>query len=313
MSPGKLTEMATKAPTTPTRVRDADGFGGLVPTGAVARSAETLVAALGVEHHVDGVAVSVVVLSDAPGILEWDADVGANVRDDRGERYDAQIVASTSGLGQLTGTLWIAPALPAEARRLELVVDGLARINPTRGGGRGVARPLTGGPWNLVIELIPDRTVADVPAGPTAPAGAVPPASVPVRSYGTFVDVVPVGQARLAGDVAVCAMGIERYWDRAVLSLTALGPSTNTSIAPAIGRARIEVWDDRGRAYQVAAVQGAARDGWSEVALEVLPAVPPDVAVLGIRVTEIPRGTEASGRATIPGPFTFGVRLPPGD
>ena len=41
-------------------------------------------------------------------------------------------------------------------------------------------------------------------------------------------------------------------------------------ITPGVGR--VEVWDDRGRRYQVAPIHGAARPGWSETSLEVVAA-----------------------------------------
>ncbi len=302
--------MATTAPPMREHVRDAVGFGGLVPTGAVARGGDTLVAALGVEHHADGAVVPLVVLSGAPGLVEWDPAMGLSIRDDHGDGYQAHALTSASSLGQLAVTLWVEPALPSDARRLDLVVDGLARINPTRGGGRGVSRPLVGGPWSLVVDLLPERTVADVP--PEAKAGLMPgqAGSVPIRAHGVFVDVVPVGQARLGDGIAVCVQAIERYWDRAVATLVALGPAGDEANAPAIGRAVIAVWDDRGHRYRVTPVQGVARGVWSEVAVEIVPAIPPDAAVLAIHVSDVPRGPDSGRRSEVPGPFTFGIRLP---
>ena len=302
--------MATTAPPARDHVRDALGFGGLVPTGAVARGGETLVGALGVEHHADVTVVPLLILSDAPGLVEWEPSMGLSIRDDRGDRYDAHTLTSASSLGQLCVTLWVAPALPADARRLELVVDGLARINPTRGGGRGVARPLTGGPWSLVVDLLPQRTVADVPSEPAD--GPVPghAASVPVRAHGMFVDVVPAGQARLGDGIAVCVQAIERYWDRSVATLVALGPPDDEANAPAIGRAAIGVWDDRGHRYAVTPIQGVARGVWSEVAVEIVPAIPPDAGVLAIQVSDVPRGPDSIRSNLVPGPFTFGIKLP---
>ena len=302
--------MATTAPPTREHLRDAVGFGGIVPTGAVARGGDTLVAALGVEHHADGTVVPLLALSDAPGLLEWNPSMGLVIRDDRGDRYEAHVLTSASSLGQLCVTLWIEPALPPDARRLELVVDGVVRINPTRGGGGGVARPLAGGPWSLLIDLLPERTVADAPPQPAA--GSLPGQadSVPIRAHGVFIDVVPVGQARLGSGIAVCVLAVERYWDRAVATLVALGPTGDEGNAPAIGRARIEVWDDRGHTYRVTPVQGASRGAWSEVAAEIVPAIPPDADALAMRVSDLPLGADSGRRNDVPGPFTFGIRLP---
>ena len=302
--------MTTTAPPTREHLRDAVGFGGIVPTGAVARGGDTLVAALGVEHHADGAVVPLLALSDAPGLLEWDPSMGLAIRGDRGDRYEADVLTSASSLGQLCTTLWIEPALPPEARRLELVVDGLVRINPTHGGGQGVARSLVGGPWSLVIDLVPQRTVADMPPQPDEAPPPGQAGSVPVRARGVFVDVVPAGQARLGSGIAVCVMAVERYWDRAVATLVALGSAGDTADAPAIGRARIDVWDDRGHRYRVTPVQGASRGMWSEVAAEIVPAIPPDAGVLAIRVSDLPLGMDSRRRSSVPGPFTFGIRLP---
>lgn len=303
--------MATTAPPARDHLRDAVGFGGLVPTGAVARGGETLVAVLGVEHYADGTVVQLLVLSGAPGLVEWEPSMGLAVRDDRGDRYEAHALTSSSSLGQFGITLWVAPALPPDARRLELVVDGLARVNPTRGGGRGVVRPLAGGPWSLIVDLIPERTVAGVPPEPGSGQQASPSGSVPVRAHGMFVDVVPVGQARMSEGIAVCVSAIERYWDRAVATLVALGRPGDEASAPAIGRAVIGVWDDGGHRYTITPIQGVARATWSEIAIEIVPAVPPDARVLAVQVAEVPRGPDSGRSGQIAGPFTFGIKLPP--
>jgi hypothetical protein len=302
--------MSTSAPPRHDRPRDAAGFGGLVPSATVARGGETLVAVLGVEHHADGAVIPLLVLSDAPGLVEWDPAIGLQVRDDRGDRYQAQALTATSGLGQLTTTIWVEPALPPGARRLELVVDGIARVSPPREGGPGVARPISGGPWNLVVELVPERTVAELPDEPAERRASREVGSVPVRAHGAFIGVVPVGQARLGEGSAVCVLALERYWDRSVVTLVALGPPDNDAAAPAIGRARIEAWDDCGNRYRVTPVQGASRGSWSEVAAELVPTIPSEARVLGLRVSDVPRGTEGGARLSIPGPFVFGVRLP---
>jgi len=304
--------MTTAAPFATEHLRDAAGFGGIVPSSAVAHGGETLVAALAVEHHGDGFVVPLLVLSGAPGLIEWDPSMGLTVRDDRGDRYDAHLLTSASGLGQLTASVWIDRPLPPDARRLEMIVDGLARVNPTSGEVRGVSRPVGGGPWNLVVDLLPERTVAPVPPEPKDGPGVALPGSVPVRARAAFVDVVPVGQAKHGEGLAVCVMSLERYWDRSVATIVALGPPDDDAGAPAVGRAEITAWDDRGNRYDASPVQGASRGSWSEVAMELVPAIPPDVATLALRVSDIPRGSEGARRLTVPGPFTFGIRLPPG-
>ena len=301
--------MTTTAPTTPDHVRHAAGFGGLVPSAAVARGGETLVLALSVEHHIDGVVIPLLVLSDAPGLIEWDPAMGLVIRDDRGDRYLGQVLTSTSGLGQLNATVWVEPTLPPHAGRLELIVDGLARVNPARGGA-GITRPMAGGPWSLLIDLVPERTVVDVPEEPADRRLPGHTGSVPPRAHGAFVDLVPVGQARLLEGVAVCVLAVERYWDRAVASLVALGPPGDDATTPAIGRAEIEVWDDRGHRYAATSVQGTSRGSWSEVAAEIVPGIDTEARALAIRISQVPRGTGTGQRLTVPGPFTFGIRLP---
>lgn len=302
--------MATTTPLSSDRVRDAAGFGGLVPSDAVARGGETLVIALSVEHHTEGVVIPLLVLSDVPGLIEWDPGMGLTIRDDRGDRYSGEVLNAASGLGQLNATVWVEPSLPPDARRLELVVDGLARINPARGGGAGVTRPMGGGPWSLLVDLVPERTVVDPPPEPIDQWLPQHTGSVPPRAHGAFVDLVPVGQARLGEGAAVCVLAVERYWDRAVASLLALGPPGDEAEAPAIGRAVIEVWDDRGNRYAATCVQGAARATWSEVAAEIVPAIDVDARALAIRVSDVPRGTGTGRVHAIPGPFMFGIRLP---
>jgi hypothetical protein len=301
--------MATTAPPTSEHLREVTGFGGVIPCTAVAHGGDTLVAALGLEHHADGSVLSLLMLSAAPGLLEWNPSLGLVVSDDRGDRYDAHVLSSSSGLGQLSVTLWIASPLPAEVRRLEVVVDGVERINPTRGGGPGVARVLSGGPWNVLIDLVPERTVVEPPPEPVGLPGTQEAGSVPIRAHGVFVDVVPVGQARLSEGVAVCVLGLERYWDRSVVSLVALG-SSEAAQTPAIGRARVDAWDAAGHRYRVTPVQGASRGGWSEVAVELVPAIPPGSGALGLRISELPIGADSARRDRISGSFVFGIRLP---
>ena len=73
----------------PTDRRRHETFGGLVPTDALARGGDTVVAALALEHHADGAALPLLVLSEAPGPLEW-ADDDLQAVDDAGGRYAVQ-------------------------------------------------------------------------------------------------------------------------------------------------------------------------------------------------------------------------------
>jgi hypothetical protein len=121
-----------------------------------------------------------------------------------------------------------------------------------------------------------------------------------------------VGQARVTGGVAVCVWALERYADRSVLSVAALAeePLRVAPLTPGAGR--VEVWDDRGRAYGVTPIHGAGRPGWSETSLEVVPAIDPEARTLAVRLADLPGHSPAPGRDdALAGPFTFGVAIPP--
>ncbi len=274
----------------------------------MARGGETLVAALVVEHHREGFVVPLLILSDAPGLIEWDPTTGLVARDDRGTRYTATLVSSTSGLGQLVCAVRCTPDLPPEVERLELVVDGIMRINPSRGAPAGVNRAVSGGPWNLVIDLRPPRTVAEVPPLPQDRRRPPSTGSVPARTASGFIDLVPVGQVRLRDGVAVCAVALERYRERSVLTLSALGSSSDVTVAPAIARAAVDVWDDCGCRYRTTPVHEESGDSVSEVSLALSPALDPAARVLAIHVAQVPRGDRAE--SAIGEPVTFAVTLP---
>ena len=265
--------------------RNRHSFGGLVPTGAVARGGSTSVAALCVELHADGALLPLVVLSDNAGPIGVDTDQGVVVSDDTGREYRVAERAQHPGLGLLQLDLWISPAPPPAARRLHVSIDGLTRTAITRRGD-AVSRLLSDGPWVLDIELVPARTAAPAPAEPPrrdAPARA---ARVPVRAYSAFEGIVPIGQARLAQAACTCVWALERYRDRGVVSLSVLAaPDARELGAGAAAPGAVEMWDDRGRRYEVAPVHSVMRPGWSEVTLEVTPALAGDVAAIGVRVS----------------------------
>lgn len=289
--------------------RDAIAFGGLVPCAAVARGGETMVAVLGLEHHRDGAVLHTIVLTESPGLIDWAAESGLAVHDDAGTSYAATVIAQTQGLGQVATTVWISPAIPADAQRLELSADGLLRITPARGDEPTITRPLTGGPWVLGIDLAPERTVVAPPPLSERRQRIPEPGSVPARAIGAFVGLIPVGQARMAEGVAVCAVSAERYWDRWIVTLAALGLPAQPATAPAIGRATIAAWDDRGNRYGATPLHGNARESWSEVTVELVPALAADAQAIGISIADIPRGNDV-GPLPIPGPVTFGIRVP---
>jgi len=283
-----------------TDLRSSASFGGVVPSVALSRDGSALVAALAVEHHTEGAAVPLLVLSEAPGVLASEPLEDAVVRDDRDRTYGVTLLHGQAGLGSLQASLWIEPAPPADARVLEVSVPSLSRLAPARGGS-SVTRQLSGGPWDLAVDLVPPRTAAPVPARPPSePPAAEGAGRVPSRSLGAFVDLVPVGQARIGAEVVACLWAIERYDDRALLTLAMLGPAE----APVPGEAvELEVWDDRGASYAAALEHVGSADGWSEIVVRMAPALDPRASRLGVRV-------EASPRSGGTSEFLFGIALP---
>jgi hypothetical protein len=301
--------VSTSTPVATDPERRQASFGGLIPTSDVAREGDTLVVALCVEVHAEGAVIPLLVLSDAPGLLGWDPLQGLVVRDDQGRAYEVGSLAQQAGLGALQTAVWIAPAPPPDARRLVLEVGGLVRTAVSRGAS--VERPLAGTVWRLDLDLLPPRTAAEPPARPEQVSPAGRPARVPARTFAGFRDLVPIGQARVGDGAAVCLWSLERYADRAVLSVAALAeePLRVAPFTPAVGT--VEVWDDRGRAYEVTPIHGAARPGWSETSLEVVPPIDPEARVLGVRLADLPgHSPAATQRDVLAGPFTFGVVIP---
>lgn len=275
----------------PAGPRGREGFGGIVPGGAVAHGGEALVALLAVEHHADGAVLALLVLSNAPGALAWDPGAGLEVRDDAGRRYAVAPLAQHAGLGALQAGVWISPPPPPSARRLEITARGLARMGAARGGA-AVPRPLSGGPWHLVADLVPPATAVPPPPEPPAARAHGPAAArhVPARAWGSFDGMLPVGQARITPAGAVCAWALERYRERGVLTLAGLGHTAADAEA-----CRIDVWDDAGRRYAVALLHLAAGEGWFELGVEITPA-PPRRGALALRLDRLPGG-----------PLLFGV------
>lgn len=291
-------------------------FGGLIPTSAVARGADTVVMALCVEVHSEGAVLPILVLSDAPGLLGWNPSGGLSVRDDDGRTYAVRSLAQQAGLGALQTAVWIEPAPPPSARRLLLEVTGLVRTAVSR--GTGIERPLSGARWALEIDLVPGRTAT---APPGEPAGDVMQAGsstrVPSRTFAGFRQLLAIGQARVVEGFAICLWSLERYADRGVLSIGALveEPLRVAPLTPGVGR--VDLWDDLGMRYAVSPINGAARQGWSETSLEVSPAIQSGARAIGIRLSDIPGyGPAPASRLPLAGPFEFGVAVsappPPG-
>ncbi|MCC6832007.1 MAG: hypothetical protein IT200_11730 [Thermoleophilia bacterium] len=274
------------------------GFGGLVPCTAVAHGESAMVAVLAVEHHAEGLAVPLLVLSQAPGMLAWEVEGGLEAGDDVGTQYFVRGLSRQAGLGSLQVTAWLEPAVPPEARRLEIIASGIQRVSSPR-AGIGIERPLPDGTWELSVELVPDRTAMPVPDEPgTASLGPAAP-RVPARGMAGFRGLVPVGQARVQSGGAVCIWAVERYQDRAVMTVAVLRGEEGAGLG-----GTVEVWDDRGGRYHVALLHETSRDGWTEGSLELVPALDPRARVLGVRLA----GLEPPG--VMDGPFRFGVALP---
>lgn len=250
-----------------------------------------LVAALGLEHHITGTAVPLLILSDVPGLLRWEPMDDLCVHDDVGTAYAVAGVARQSALGALAVTAWIVPGTPAEARALTLEVAGVHRVSVPRGGS-GIEREFSGGPWTLELPLRPARTVADIPDDPGRDARLAGDLTIPPRTMDAYRGIIPVGQARVRPGSAVSVQAIERYTDRAVLSFAVLHD------APLGGDPVVELWDSAAR-HEVRPLHCVAREGWTEGAVTIRPAIALGARVLGVRIT--PPGTE---------PAEFGVAVP---
>lgn len=276
-----------------------------MPTRAVARGGSTSVAALCLEVHAAGALLPLVVLTDNAGPIGIDVDQGIAISDDTGRRYRVEQRAEHPGLGLLQLDLWIAPAPPPDAHRLHAAIDGLTRTAITRSGD-AVARLLSDGPWELDIDLVPARTAAAAPDEPPRRDAPTRPARVPVRAYGAFHDIIPIGQARVGAATCACVWALERYRDRGVMSLSVLTAPDARELGPGpAAPGAIDLWDDHGRRYEVAPVHTINRPGWSEVTLEVTPAVGDDVRALGLRICGV--GPAAEGLDEL----TFGVAVAP--
>lgn len=294
MPPPPVEMAPTHAPT-----RGRASLGGILPAAAAVHSGSVRLLLACVELHRDGAILPLVVQSDVPGLLRWDPREGLDVHDDAGTAYTATPVTGHSGLGAMLCTVWISPAPPPGARSLTLVAHDIARVSVPR-GGTGVLRALRGGPWEVVVPLMPARTVASPPAEPSVGLPAATVAGAPVRSLAAYTSTIPIGQARVGRDAAVCVWGVEGYGDRAVITLCVLhnGPAGAWD-------GELEMWDDLGATYMCAPMQEVTRDGWTEVGLEVRPGVDPAARRLGLRVTGA-----APPHTDLAGPLVFGVDVP---
>jgi hypothetical protein len=253
-----------------TERRTSTSFGGIVPCSESARDGSAQVAALAVEHHADGAAIPLLILSDTPGLLAWEPLDDATVRDDRDRPYSASILHGQAGLGALQASLWIDPAPPPDAKFLSVSVPMLLRLSPAR-SGNAIPRQLPGGPWDLIVNLVPPRTTAPIPPRPhTPPEEPGPGGRVPSRTLSAFRGLIPVGQARIARDMTVCLWAIERYDDLALLTLSMLGAQSGD--IPGEG-ALLDVWDDRGTRYEASLEQAGSAESWSEVVVRIAPAI----------------------------------------
>lgn len=262
-----------------------------------------MVTALGVELYADGALLPLLVLSDSAGPLAMDAAEGVVVVDDCGRDYLVEECAHHPGLGSLQVDVWVAPVPPPHVRHLRVSVDGLTRTAITR-SGEAVSRLLSGGPWDLQVEMVPSRTTAAVPDEPPASTAATHPARVPARAYASFEGLVPIGQARVVDDLGLCLWALERYRDRAVLTVSVLADAARVRTPVASEAGTVEMWDDAGCRYAVVPVHSAVRAGWTETILEVLPMVPADVRALGVRICD------SRGGDGVDSSFVFGIAVP---
>lgn len=287
--------------------RSADTFGGLLPCGVVARSEETVVMALSLEHHTDGFAIALVILSGTPGQLAWIASDGLSVLDDLGKAYPVHLISQVTGLGALSATVWIDAPTPPQARAIRLSVSDIQRVAGSRGGAGGL-RGLSGGPWNLEIPLLPEATIADPPPLGTEMRGAAAARRIPPRSWSALRSVVPIGQSRVREGASVSLWALERYEERDILTLSVLVDPPLMATQDEIGE-EIQLWDDLGTSYSCRTVNTVAGARWSETVVEVTPPIDQAATRLGISLVALPI-SDPDGVPVDVGRMTFGVALP---
>ena len=287
--------------------RSADTFGGLLPCGATARSDETIVVALALEHHTDGFAVALLILSGAPGQLAWLASEGLSVVDDLGKAYPVQLINQVTGLGALSATVWIDAPAPPQARVIRLSVTQIQRVAGTRDGAGGL-RSLSGGPWQLELPLLPAGTIASVPPMGGDVLGASAARRIPPRSWSALRSVVPIGQSRVREGATISLWALERYEERDILTLSVLVDPPFVATPDEIGE-EIVLWDDLGAKYSCRTANALAGARWSETVIEVIPPVDPEARRIGIQIGSLPI-IDADGAPVGLGPVTFGVALP---
>ena len=289
------------------------GLGGLVPTGAVARAGDTLVLALVVEVHPEGAVLPLLVLSDAPGLLGWDPVQGLARPRRRGARVrGAARWRSRPGLGALQTAAWIEPAPPPEARALRLEVTGLMRTAVARGGG-GVERPLAGESWELEVDLVPGRTAVDPPP---EPAGAPPRAARP-------------GCRRAPSAAsATSSRSARRGWPRAPRSASGRWSATRTARSSASARSPTSPcgWgpsppasgDRRGLGRPRAPLRASRRStarrapaGARRASRSSPPSIPRPARWPRAWRPCPARARRPAAARPWPGPFTFGIAVPP--
>lgn len=266
--------------------RSATSLGGLVPCAVTSREGSTLVMALAVEIHGEGVAIPIVVVTDAPGIISLRDEDAVAVSDDVGTTYDVVTIARASGLGSMTATIWLRGAIPEAATRLDIRVAAIGRVAVT-GSPVAVERAISGGPWDLSIPLRPTRTLADPPI--QSGAGGAParePDRVPPRSCPAFRGITPIGQAKIRDGLVVCAWAIEHYDDRALLTIAALADAAADLEPVDVADDEVSVWDDVGGRYDVRSIAHVGGRGWSETTLEVLPPIDRRAMRLGIALRD---------------------------
>ncbi len=287
--------------------RSADTFGGLLPCGVIARSEETAVIALSLEHHTDGFAIALVILSGTPGQLAWIASDGLSVVDDLGKAYPVQPISQATGLGALSATVWIDAPTPPQARAIRLTVSDIQRVAGARGGAGGL-RGLSGGPWQLELPLLPNPTIADAPPRGTDVRGATAARRIPPRSWNALRSVIPIGQSRVREGASVSLWALERYEERDILTLSMLVDPPLIATHDEIGE-DVRLWDDLGTSYSCRTVNTVAGARWSETVVEVTPPVDQAATRLGISLGALPI-SDADGVPVDVRPMIFGVALP---
>ena len=284
---GHSTPVATAGPE---RRRQAS-LGGLVPSAAVAREGDTLVWRSASSSTPRARCFPCWCCRTPRACSAGTRSTGLAVRDDAGRGYEVASLAQQAGLGALQTAVWIEPAPPPDARRLQLRSAGWCARRSRRRRGRRA--PAGRGDLGADIDLVPARTGRrrSPTSRPAAPAPGRP-ARVPARTFGglprSWCRSARRGWTRAA---AVCLWALERYAERVGAQRGHPGRGA-AARGPADARAPggSTSGTTAARATRWRRSTASRGPGWSEASLELVPADRPEAAGARGALVDLPGG-----------------------